>query len=68
MPEITGPSGRRAYVSITGAADYLGVTTRTIRQMVADGRLTAYSNGRRIVRLDRNEIDAAMRPHGGTAA
>jgi excisionase family DNA binding protein len=62
MPE------QRAYVSITEAADYLGVTTRTIRQMIADTRLTAYSNGPRIIRLDRNEIDAAMRPFGGAAA
>ena len=39
------------YVSITGAAEYLGVTTRTIRQMIADGRLTGYRSGTRLVRL-----------------
>jgi excisionase family DNA binding protein len=61
MPE------QRAYVTITEAADYLGLTTRTVRLMIADGRLTAYSNGPRIIRLDRNEIDAAMRPVGGAA-
>jgi excisionase family DNA binding protein len=59
---------QRAYVSITEAADYLGVTTRTIRQMIADGRLTGYRNGPRLIRLDRNEIDAAMQPVGGSAA
>lgn len=57
----------RAYVSITDAAEYLGVTTRTIRQMIADGRLTGYRAGTRLVRLDRNEIDAAMQPFGGAA-
>jgi excisionase family DNA binding protein len=58
---------QRAYVTITEAADYLSLTTRTVRQMIADGRLTAYSNGHRIIRLDRNEIDAAMQPVGGAA-
>ena len=58
---------QRAYVTITEAADYLSLTTRTVRQMIADGRLTAYSNGHRIIRLDRTEIDAAMQPVGGAA-
>ena len=58
---------RRRYVKPAEAAEYLGVTTRTIRQMVADGRLTGYRSGTRLVRLDLNEVDAAMRPFGGAA-
>jgi excisionase family DNA binding protein len=58
-------SARRRYVKVGEAAQYLHVTERTIRQMVADGRLTAYRSGRRLVRLDLNEIDAAMQPFGG---
>ena len=42
------------------AAEYLGGTDRTIRNMVSDGRLTAYLLGPRVVRLRRSEIDAAM--------
>jgi excisionase family DNA binding protein len=61
------PEGR-AFVSIADAADYLGVTTRTIRQMIADGRLRGYRSGSRLVRLRLSEIDAAMRPYGGSAA
>jgi excisionase family DNA binding protein len=57
----------RPYLSISETADYLGVTTRTVRQMVSDGRLTAYHLGARVVRLRRNEIDAAMQPFGGAA-
>jgi len=57
----------RRYGSTQQAADYLGVTTRTIRQMIADGRLTGYRSGTRLVRVDLNEIDAAMRPFGGGA-
>ncbi|MEE2851447.1 MAG: excisionase family DNA-binding protein [Actinomycetota bacterium] len=59
---------RRRYVKIAEAAEYLQVTDRTIRQMIADGRLTGYRNGTRLVRVDLNELDAAMRPFGGDAA
>ena len=58
---------RRRYVKVAEAADYLQVTDRTIRQMIADGRLTGYRNGNRLVRLDLNELDAAMKPFGGAA-
>ncbi len=58
---------RRRYAKLTEAAEYLGVTDRTIRQMIADGRLTGYRNGNRLVRVDLNEVDAAMRPFGGAA-
>jgi excisionase family DNA binding protein len=58
-------TSRHRFVKIAEAADYLNVTTRTVRQMVADGRLTAYRSGTRLVRLDLNEIDAAMQPFGG---
>lgn len=57
----------RRYATINQTAEYLGVTDRTVRQMIADGRLTAYRNGPRIVRLDLAEVDAAMRPFGGVA-
>jgi excisionase family DNA binding protein len=54
-----------AMLSITDTAHYLNVTTRTIRQMIADRRLRAYSLGPRVVRLRLDEIDAAMTPFGG---
>jgi excisionase family DNA binding protein len=59
---------RRRYVKPSEAAEYLGVTTRTIRQMIADGRLTGYRSGARLVRIDLNQLDAAMQPFGGDAA
>lgn len=55
-------AARRHYVKVAEAADYLQVTDRTIREMMADGRLTAYRCGSRFVRLDLDEIDAAMIP------
>ena len=58
-------NGGRRWASVVEAASYLGVTTRTIRQMTADGRITAYRAGSRLVRIDLNEIDAALEPYGG---
>jgi excisionase family DNA binding protein len=60
-------TSRRRYVKIAEAAAYLQVTDRTVRQMIADGRLTGYRSGNRLVRVDLNEIDAAMKPFGGAA-
>jgi excisionase family DNA binding protein len=60
-------SSGNAYISISDTANYLGVTTRTVRQMIADGRLTGYRLGARVVRLRRDEIDAALQPFGGAA-
>jgi excisionase family DNA binding protein len=65
MPDTLAP--RRRYVKIAEAAEYINVTDRTIRQMIADGRLTGYRSGSRLVRVDLNEIDSAMRPFGGAA-
>lgn len=56
---------RRRYAKPEEAAEYLQVTARTIRQMIADGRLTGYRNGPRIIRVDLDEIDAVMQPFGG---
>lgn len=54
----------RRWATIQQAADYLGVSTRTIRQMISDNRLRGYRNGARFIRLDLNEIDAALQPMG----
>ncbi|MFP1155536.1 excisionase family DNA-binding protein [Mycobacterium sherrisii] len=56
---------RRRWATVAQTATYLAVTPRTVRQMVADGRLTAYRNGPRLVRIDLQEVDARMRPFGG---
>ncbi|WP_085240066.1 excisionase family DNA-binding protein [Mycobacterium europaeum] len=57
----------RRWASLQQAAEYLGVTDRTVRQMIADGRLAGYRSGNRLVRVDLNEVDAAMKPFGGAA-
>ncbi len=49
-------------MSIQDVAAYLGVTTKTVRQMIADKRIRAYRLGDRIIRLRRSEIDEALKP------
>ena len=56
---------RHHFIRIAEAAEYLGVTERTIRQMVTDGRLRAYRLGAHTIRLDLTEINDAMLPFGG---
>jgi excisionase family DNA binding protein len=63
----TKPIHQRRYAKLKEAATYLQVTERTIRAMIADGRLTGYRSGTRLVRVDLNELDAAMQPFGGAA-
>jgi excisionase family DNA binding protein len=57
------PAAVRRWASLTETANYLGVSLRTVRTMITDGRLTAYRGlGKRVIRIDLNEVDAAMRP------
>lgn len=67
MATQTKPAGRR-YASLKGAADYAGVkNTRTVRDWISNGLITGYRINARVIRVDLNEIDAAMQPFGGAA-
>ncbi|WP_203231333.1 helix-turn-helix transcriptional regulator [Nocardioides caldifontis] len=53
----------RRLESIEHAADYLGVSTKTIRRRIADGTITGYRTGPRLLRVDLNELeDRLLRP------
>jgi excisionase family DNA binding protein len=58
----------RRWASFKEAAEYLGVTVQTIRQMIAAGKLRGYRVNQRLYRVDLNELDAALEPFGGDAA
>ncbi len=47
----------RAYVGIIEAADYLDVSVKTIRRMIARGELTTYKYGNRVVKLKLSDLD-----------
>jgi excisionase family DNA binding protein len=53
---------KRHLLSQQAAADYLGVTERTIRNYVSRGQLRAYRVGGRLVRVDQADLDALLRP------
>lgn len=61
----------RRLVSISAAADHIACSDRTIRRLIADGRLTGYRIGNRILRVDLNQLDSLLQPiptAGGDAA
>ncbi len=70
MPQLThidtSVPGRRGttphWVSLEDAAEYMGVHVRTCRRLIADGSISGYRLGKRAIRVDRNELDAVLRP------
>lgn len=48
------------YISIAEAAEYLNISDKTVRRLIADGELTGYCMGTktgRLIRVDLDEID-----------
>lgn len=64
---MTTTRNARRWASLQEAAEHLGVTDRTLRTMIADGRLKGYRSGPRLIRVDLNEVDDMMKPFGGAA-
>ena len=55
------------HVSLSEAAEMLGVTTKTIRRYIAARKLPAYRVGPRLIRVDVADIEALLKPVGGAA-
>jgi excisionase family DNA binding protein len=53
--------------TIAQAAAYFGVDVKTVRRWIAQGRLTAYRIGPRLIRIDRESIIKLGSPIGGAA-
>jgi excisionase family DNA binding protein len=54
---------RRKLVSIETAADYLDVSTRSIRRYIAEGQLPAVRvAGAKLIRVDMADVDALAKP------
>lgn len=62
MTEIVVGERRRPFFTAASLARYLGVSVRTVRQMLADGKLPSYmfEGARRIAAED---VDAYIRAH-----
>lgn len=52
----------RRLVAIDAAAEYLAVSSKTIRRRIADGTLTGYRVGSRLLRVDLDELESIVRP------
>jgi excisionase family DNA binding protein len=48
--------------SLVAAAEYLDVNPRTIRRMIAAGRLRAYRVGTQLLKVDMRQVEAAAVP------
>ncbi len=55
----------RRLTSVADAAESYGVSERTIRRYIANGTLTAYRFGPRMIRVDLDELDSTLVPMGG---
>jgi excisionase family DNA binding protein len=58
---------RQRLDTLNNAADFAGVSTKTIRRWIADGRITGYRMGPRLIRVDLDELAAMLQPIGGRA-
>ena len=50
----------RRLASIAVAANYVSVSTKTVRRWIATGSLTGYRAGPRLIRVDLDEVDAML--------
>ncbi|AOZ63981.1 excise [Mycobacterium phage Baehexic] len=50
--------------SIQQTAEYLGVHPNTVRNYIAEGKLKAVRLGPRLIRIERDSIEALLRPIG----
>lgn len=48
--------------SVAAAADRLGVSQDTVRRMIDRGELTGYRLGKRLIRIDLDELEASIKP------
>jgi excisionase family DNA binding protein len=56
------PFRAKRLVSLEDGATYLGITKKTLRRWIADGRITGYRVGNKTMRVDLHEVDALARP------
>lgn len=60
QPEQSLQTHRRGLVRLTTGAERAGVKPATVRQWIADGRLTGYRQGPRLIFVDPDELDGLV--------
>ena len=61
---------QRAYIGIPEAATYLDIAPKTVRALIASGKLTAYRLGNRVIKVKLADLDGVLTPvrAGGASA
>lgn len=49
-----------AFISLSTAADILGISVHTLRRRIAAGELPAFRTGRRIIRVRLNDLERLL--------
>ena len=49
-------------ISLDAAAEELGMSKRSVRRLISTGQLRAYRIGRQMVRIDCDDLAAALKP------
>ena len=62
MHATASPAGPARWMSLNEAAEYTGLSPKTIRRRVSDGSVKAFRAGPREIRFRPADLDALMRP------
>lgn len=52
----------KKFESLAQAAERTSLSTKTLRRRIAAGKLRAYRDGPKILRVDPNDVDKLLRP------
>lgn len=58
--KIDSPKKPPRYATLAEAAEYLGANERTIRNLISRGQITGFRLGRKLIRVNLDELDDAM--------
>lgn len=61
------PESPRQLISLVEAAERCDLSVKTLRRRIADGTLTAYRIGPRLIKVDADQLDQLLTPIGGVA-
>jgi excisionase family DNA binding protein len=56
----TPPVRLHHLVTVDQAAEYVGVSSKTVRRWIQQGTLTGYAAGPRLIRVDLEEVNAML--------
>jgi hypothetical protein len=62
LPPVKPSQPARRYAPIAAAAGHAAVSAKTIRRRIADGSLTGFRMGPRLLRVGLNELDTLLSP------